>query len=96
MRRNEVQSLGSVIKEYLKESRMDRKMAEVDAVNCWADVIGKTIARATTNIYLNNGVLYVHLRSSIVRNELFMMRNEIVKAINQRVGMDVVRTLVLR
>jgi predicted nucleic acid-binding Zn ribbon protein len=96
MRRSETQSLGSVIKEYLKESRMDGKLAEIEAVNSWETIIGKTIARATTQIYIKNGVLYVHLRSSIVRNELFMMRHQIVHAMNHHVGRQVIREIVLR
>ncbi|GET34388.1 hypothetical protein PbJCM13498_32510 [Prolixibacter bellariivorans] len=96
MRRSETQSLGSVIKEYLKESRMDGKLAEVEAINSWETIIGKTIARATTNIYIKNSVLYVHLRSSIVRNELFMMRHQIVDAMNNHVGRKVIREIVLR
>jgi predicted nucleic acid-binding Zn ribbon protein len=96
MRRSETQSLGKVIKEYLKESRMDGKLAEVEAINSWETIIGKTIARATTNLYIKNGVLYVHLKSSIVRNELFMMRHQIVDAMNKHVGQPVIRQIILR
>jgi len=96
MRRSEFQSLGNAIKDYLKEEKIDGKLAELEAVNIWESLIGKQIARATSSIYIKDGVLYVHLKSSIVRNELFMMRDEIIQAMNQRMGQRVVKAIVLK
>ncbi len=96
MRRSEIHSLGSAIQTFLKESKFDRKIAEVDAVGSWESIIGKPIARATTNIYIQNGTLHVHLNSSIVRNELFMMRNDIIRAINNHAGSVIVKAIVLK
>ncbi|MEI6679355.1 MAG: DUF721 domain-containing protein [Mariniphaga sp.] len=96
MKRVEFQSLGSAIKDYLKERKFDSKIAEIEAVNLWESIIGTQIARATSSIYIKDGTLFIHLKSSIVRNELFMMRNDIIQAINQRIGKVVVKAIVLR
>jgi predicted nucleic acid-binding Zn ribbon protein len=96
MRRSEIHSLGSAIKSFLKESKFDRKLAEVDAVSSWESIIGKPIARATTSIYIKNETLYIHLNSSIVRNELFMMRNDILRAVNNHAGTPIVKAIVLK
>ena len=96
MKRSEFQSLGSVIREFLKEEKFDSKIAEIEAVNLWESIIGKQIARATSSIYIKDGTLYVHLKSSIVRNELFMMRNDIMQVINQRIGRRVVKAIILK
>lgn len=96
MRRSEIHSLGSAIKSFLKESKFDRKLAEVDVVSSWESIIGKPIARATTNIYIQKETLYIHLSSSIVRNELFMMRNDIIRAVNEHAGRVVVKAIVLK
>ena len=96
MRRSEFQSLGNAIKDYLKEEKIDGKLAEIEAVNLWESLIGKQIARATSSIYIKDGILFVHLKSSIVRNELFMMRDEIMQTMNQRIGRRVVKAIVLK
>ncbi len=96
MKRSEFQSLGSAIREYLKEEKIDGKIAEIEAVNMWESIIGKQIARATSSIYIKEGTLYIHLKSSIVRNELMMMRNDIMQVMNQRVGSRVVKAIILR
>jgi hypothetical protein len=96
MRRSEIHSLGSAIRSFLKESKFDKKLAEVDAVSSWESIIGRPIARATTSVYIKNETLYVHLSSSIVRNELFMMRQDIVRAINEHAGRVIVKAIVLK
>ncbi len=96
MKRSEFQSLGSAIQDYLKKEKIDGKLAEIEAVNMWESIIGKQISRATTSIFIKDGVLYIHLSSSIVRNELFMMRNEIIQAINMRIGRRVVKAIILK
>ena len=96
MRRTEIQSLGAVIKEYLEENKFDRKLAEVDIVSSWESIIGKQIARATSSIFIKDGTLNLHLKSSIVRNELLMMRSDIIRAINQRAGFEIVKSIVLK
>lgn len=96
MRKSEIQSLGSAIKNFLKESHFDRKLDEIDAVSSWESIIGKPVARATTRIYIRNGTLYVHLNSSIVRNELFMMRQDIIRAVNDHAGREIITAVVLK
>jgi predicted nucleic acid-binding Zn ribbon protein len=96
MRRSEIHSLGSAIRSFLKESKFDKKLAEVDAVSSWESIIGRPIARATTSVYIKNETLYVHLSSSIVRNELFMMRQDIVRAINEHAGRVIVKAIMLK
>ena len=102
MRRSNLHSMGSAIKNYLKEERpasginLDLKMAELDAVNDWKTIIGVPIANATTSILIKDKVLYVTLNSSIVRNQLFMMRNDIVKAVNSHAGKFIINSVVLK
>ena len=96
MRRTEIQSLGTVIQEYLRENKFDKKLAEVDIVSSWESIIGKQIARATSTIYIKDGTLHLHLKSSIVRNELLMMRSDIIRAINQKAGFEIITAIVLK
>ncbi len=96
MRRSNTQSLGEVLKEYIKEVQIERKLKEVDVVQSWEDLLGKTIAHYTTKIYISNQVLYVTISSAVVKNELFMMREEIKRKINERAGEEIVRTIIFK
>ena len=96
MRRSNTQSLSEVLKEYIREARLERKLKEVDVVQGWEDLLGKTISHYTRNIYIRNKVLYVEISSSVVKNELFMMREEIKRKINEKEGEEIVKTIVFK
>ena len=59
-------------------------------------LLGKTIAHYTRNIYIRNKVLYVEISSSVVKNELFMMREEIKRKINEKEGEEIIRTIIFK
>lgn len=96
MRRNNTQKLSEVLKEYIQENRIERKLKEVDAVTSWKNLLGKTIARYTRNIYISNKVLYVEISSSVVKNELIMMREEILRKLNEQAGQELIERIVFK
>jgi len=96
MRRSNTQSLSDVLKEYIKSNHIERKLKEVDVVQSWENLLGKTIAKYTRNIYIRNKVLYVEISSSVVKNELFMMREEICRKINENAGEEIVRQMIFK
>ncbi len=93
MRRTNTQPLSEVLKEYIKSNRIERKLKEMDAVQSWESLLGKTIARYTRNISVVNKVLYVEISSSVVKNELIMMREEICRKINENAGDEIIHRI---
>ncbi|WP_319502913.1 DUF721 domain-containing protein [uncultured Draconibacterium sp.] len=96
MRRSNTQSLSEVLKQYIEENRIERKLKEVDIVQGWENLLGKTIARYTRNIYIRNRILYVEITSAVVKNELFLMREEICRRINQNAGEEMITRIVFK
>ena len=96
MRRSNTQTIASVIKDYLKEAQIEGKLKEVQVVNSWEELVGKTIARRTNKIYIKKGKLYLHMNSSIVKNELLMHREGIIERINTNAGEEIVKEIVIR
>ena len=96
MRKKNTQKLDEVIKEYLKALKIDDKLKEVELIRSWDDVVGKTIARSTKKIFINNRRLFVYLNSSVIRNELFMLREGLKKALNDKVGESIIDEIILK
>lgn len=96
MRKSNTQTIANVIKDYLKEAQIDGKLKEVQVVNSWEELVGKVIARRTNKIYIKNGKLYLHMSSSIVKNELLMHREGIIERINTNAGEEIVKEIVIR
>ena len=96
MRRSKTISIAEALQDYIKEMNFTDKLREVDVVNSWEDIVGKAISLRTTKIYFKDHILYVHLSSSVVRNELLMLREALRLKINEKAGGEVVKEIVLR
>lgn len=96
MRKKNTQKVDEVIKEYLKALKIDDKLKEVQLIRSWESIVGKTIARSTENIYIRDRRLFVHLKSSVIRNELFMLRDGLKKALNDTVGDSIIDDIILK
>ncbi|MCX6333768.1 MAG: DciA family protein [Bacteroidia bacterium] len=45
---------------------------------------------------MKDKVLYVHLSSSVVRNELLMLRQALKEKLNEKAGIEVIKDIVLK
>jgi predicted nucleic acid-binding Zn ribbon protein len=96
MRRSKTISLAEAIRDYISEMNLGGKLSETDIINSWEEIVGKAIASRTTKIYIKDRVLYVYLKSSVVRNELLMLREALREKLNARAGSEVIKDIVLR
>lgn len=94
MKRNNTELLGDVIRRYLRQEGLETPLNEYRLVDAWKDVVGPSITRYTTNLYIRRQVLYVHLSSSVVRQELIMAREMLVRNLNAQVGSQVIVDIV--
>lgn len=96
MKRNNTEQVGEVIRRLLRQEGLETPLNEYRLVDAWKDVVGETIARYTTNIYIKNQVLYVHLSSSVLRQELMRSRQLLVRNLNAQVGSQVIVNIIFR
>ena len=96
MRKKNEMKLGEAIRVYLKAMGLDRKLKENQLINSWEDTLGKAVAKSTRKIYIQNRVLFVQLNSSIIRQELQMMKTALIDRLNQNVGEQLISDIVLR
>lgn len=82
--------LSEIVIEIMKEDGTTRQMLEHKAQALWHTVMGPTVNRATTFVRVRDGVMYVGLTSSVVRNELFHLKSRIIEAINKALGQALV------
>ncbi len=96
MRRSKTITLAEALNDYIREMNLGGKLGEIGVINSWEDVVGKAISSRTTKIYIKDKVLYIHLNSSVVRNELLMLREELKNKLNEKAGSEVVTDIVFR
>jgi predicted nucleic acid-binding Zn ribbon protein len=96
MRRKNTQKLDEVIDAYLKKLDIDGKLKEVKLIRSWEEIVGKLIARKTEKLYIKNRKLFVHLNSSIARNELSMLKDALLEKLNEKAGEKIIDEIILR
>ena len=96
MRKSNTEKIGSLIKGYIKENQLEQKLFEIDIITSWENLLGKTVARYTEQLNISNKTLFVKISSSVVRNELFMMKEEIRKRLNDKSGQEIIKEIVFR
>lgn len=95
MRRNKTISLGEALGDLIREYRLEKGLKEAAVLNIWEKIAGKVITARTKRTYLREGVLHIWLTSSVVRNELMMLRDALKSQINSRAWEEVVREIIL-
>lgn len=94
MKRNNTEKLGDVIMQLLRQEGLEAPLNQYRLIDSWKDVVGPAIFRHTTNIYIKNQTLYVQLSSSVIRQELQMGRELLIKNLNSRVGAQVITNII--
>lgn len=74
--------------------RLKGKFDETSVVSLWPEIMGKAVANRTTQIYIAQKRLFVRIESSVIKNELLMVRTGIIQKLNERAGSDVITEIV--
>jgi len=94
MRRTYYRPISEVIKEYLEELKITGKLKEYEALRLWEELLGKTVASRTKELKIKNGILYVKIRSPLVKQELLMIKDSIIKKMNEKLGDEIIKAIV--
>lgn len=96
MKRNDAEQIGTLIRNFLRQESLESPLNEQRLINAWPEVLGQGIASYTSSLYIRNQVLYVHLTSAALRQELMMGREMLVRNLNHYVGAQVISDIVFR
>lgn len=96
MERKDAKKIDSLLHQFVKAKGLEKGLAEYRLMKSWKDLLGITVAKKTKSLRIQNRKLYVTLHSSVVRNELSMMKDSLIPKLNEAAGMNVIDDVVLR
>ncbi|WP_455590948.1 DUF721 domain-containing protein [Bacteroides sp.] len=96
MKRNNAEQIGKLIQQFLRQESLESPLNEQRLLDSWEPVVGGTINSYTRDLYIRNQVLYVHVTSAALRQELMMGRDLLVRNLNKRVGATVITNIIFR
>lgn len=95
MSRTNDKSLKDAIEQMLQVYKLKRKFDETSLVSVWPELMGPMVANRTKQIYIRERRLYIKLESAVIKNELVMMRSQILDKMNEYAGSKVIDEIVL-
>ncbi len=97
MRRKSVQSMKEIIDEFFNENRhLQHGLNNERLIQSWGEVTGPGVSGYTTNLLIRNGTLFVSLSSSVLKNELMMMKEALIRRLNEHVGTTVITNIIFQ
>ena len=84
------QSLKQVINELLSAYKLDKKLYQIKLINSWETVMGKAIAKHTTEIFIQKKTLFVKLDSAALKQELSYSKTKLIQILNEEAKHEVI------
>ncbi len=94
-RQNEYLSLKDLMGSFIEENNLSKGMKKISIKENWESLMGNGVASYTEKVELKGGTLYVKLSSSVLREELSYGKPKILQMMNEALGGDDIKKLVL-
>ncbi len=89
-------SISEAIQQFLDQSRIKGDMQALQVQDAWEEIMGKTIARHTESIKIINDTLFITTHVAPLKQELIYQKEKIKLRVNEALGKNVIRDVVIK
>ncbi len=89
-------SIGGVWNDYMKNSKLNRKMIEHDITVRWEELAGSLVARHTNHINYYENKLTIYLDSASLKQEVLMRKDSLIERINTNLNSELIKDIIIR
>lgn len=89
-------SLGSILKEVVDSFGIEGKLHEGRIIATWQDIVGERIGQEVEKVWVNDGKLFVRIKSSVWRQELYLNRELWCRRLNEELGREMIKAIIFR
>lgn len=82
-RARKIPDLQSVLSNFIKDNHLENVMDFVEIKKNWSNLVGVRLSPHCEPKEIKHQILYIKARGSVWRNEIFFLKNDIVKRINE-------------
>ena len=95
-RNSEYIPLSEALKMFIEAHKLQKGIDQIQVRDAWIRLMGKGVNKYTTAIRLRNHTLTISLSSSVLREELGYGKQKIIALLNEELGKDLIKTLLLQ
>jgi predicted nucleic acid-binding Zn ribbon protein len=82
MRKTNDKPLKEAIEQMLQVYKLKRRYDESAVIANWPTLVGTSVANRTKELFIHDKKLFLRIESSVIKNELMVMRSQIIEKIN--------------
>ena len=82
MRKANDKTLKEAIEQMLQVYKIKKRYDETAVIANWPQLVGKPVANRTKELFIHDKKLFLRIESSVIKNELMLMRSQIINKIN--------------
>ena len=86
MFKRQVQQIAGILQMILREQGLEIPLQQKRVIDQWEVVTGTIVSKYTGEKFIKNQTLYVKITNPALRQDLTMMRHQLVKRLNESVG----------
>jgi predicted nucleic acid-binding Zn ribbon protein len=94
MRKANDKSLKDAIEQMMQVYKIKRKFDETGIIAHWPQLVGKSVANRTKELFIHDKKLFLRIESSVIKNELAMIRAQIIEKINTEAKTELVNDII--
>lgn len=95
-RNNDHVKISDALQDFVSQNKLQTGLDKVNARDVWNQQMGPAIEKYTTSLKLEKDTLYVQLSSSVLREELSYGKEKIINNLNEALGKNLIKKLILR
>lgn len=96
MRETNDETLKDALQRLSNDRQFKTKLRQAKIRDLWPQVMGQTIANYTGEIFIRKEILYLTITSSSLKQELTYGKDKIAKILNEELGEEYLRDVVIR
>ena len=94
-RENDSFSIKDLMDSYINKGKLKKGFQKIHVKEAWEKLMGNGVVAYTRDVKLQNGTLIVSLTSSALREELSYGKTKIIKMMNDEIGEELIRKIML-
>lgn len=87
--------LSDLLKVFKEKKGLNKGLNQIEVSRAWKEQMGPAIGKYTNKIYLKKTTLFVRLDSAVLREELSYGKSQIIKNLNESLGQELIKKIVL-
>ena len=90
-----MEHIRKIILPIIDDMGIDKPIKKYQALREWSSIVGDKINAVTEPVRVENGKMFVRVKSDAWRNEIFFLKDQILRELNKKLGKQIIQDIIL-